>query len=63
MTFADSATRLSGLTGLLFGWSPDTFWAATPSDLAARVRAAAGEAADPADTALTARLMETFPDG
>lgn len=62
MNFAESAARLSGLAGLLFGWPPDTFWAATPAELGALVAAASGDA-DPADTALTTRLMEAFPDG
>jgi len=55
-----SATRLAGLAGLLFHWSPDIFWAATPAELAALVRAAAGETTEPVDLA---GLMEMFPDG
>ncbi|MGI4878544.1 MAG: phage tail assembly chaperone [Janthinobacterium lividum] len=45
----------------MLGWSPATFWAATPADL----RAALG--LDLAPTAAAApdlaRLMEAFPDG
>jgi len=48
------------LAGLMFGWSPDTFWAATPAELAALVAAAAGERPAPVDLA---GLMEMFPDG
>ncbi|MBN8816270.1 MAG: phage tail assembly chaperone [Sphingomonas sp.] len=58
--FADVAKRLAGLAGLMFGWSPDTFWAATPAELAVLVTAAMGEQAAPVDLA---GLMEMFPDG
>ncbi|MBS0479053.1 MAG: phage tail assembly chaperone [Proteobacteria bacterium] len=58
--FADSASHLAGLAGLLFGWSPGAFWAATPAELAALVDAARGD--DPAPVDLAA-LMEMFPDG
>ena len=33
MTFAQSAARLAGLAARGLGWTPDTFWAATPQDL------------------------------
>jgi uncharacterized phage protein (TIGR02216 family) len=58
--FGDTATRLAGHAGILFGWTPDTFWAATPADLAALVAAAAGDTPAPVDLAA---LMEAFPDG
>jgi len=58
--FVANATRLAGHAGLLFGWPPDTFWAATPAELAALVGAAAGEVPAPVDLAA---LMEAFPDG
>lgn len=60
---ARSATRLAGLAGLLFGWSPDAFWAATPAELGALAAAARGDGGDPPDAALVGRLMEMFPDG
>ncbi|UYY76660.1 phage tail assembly chaperone [Sphingomonas sp. R1] len=63
MRFADAAARLAGLAGLSFGWSPDRFWRATPAELAALVRAAAGEAVEPPSADLIARLQEQFPDG
>ncbi|MBN8849469.1 MULTISPECIES: phage tail assembly chaperone [unclassified Sphingomonas] len=65
MNFAESAARLAGLAGVAFGWSPDAFWRATPAELGALVRAAAGEGADgaPPDAAAIARLREMFPDG
>jgi uncharacterized phage protein (TIGR02216 family) len=63
-TFAEGAVRLAGLAGVLFGWSPDAFWRATPDELAALVRAVAGDApAGPPDRAAIWRLMEAFPDG
>ena len=32
--FGASAARLSGHAALLLGWTPDTFWSATPEELA-----------------------------
>lgn len=55
--------RLAGLAGLVFGWTPETFWNATPAELAALVRAAAGERVAPPAPNDIARLMERFPDG
>ena len=63
-SFTDAAGRLAGLAGLLFGWRPAEFWAATPAELGALVAAAAGEADPlPPDAALIAQLQEQFPDG
>ena len=56
-------SRLAGMAGLAFGWSPETFWSATPAELAALVRAASGEGAEPLAGADVARLREAFPDG
>jgi len=47
----------------MFGWTPDTFWRATPAELGALVAALAGDAPIPGDAALLARLKEQFPDG
>jgi uncharacterized phage protein (TIGR02216 family) len=58
--FTANATRLAGLAGLLFGWTPDTFWAATPAELAGLIDSAAGDRAAPVDLAA---MMEMFPDG
>jgi len=33
--FADGALRLSGLVPRLMGWPPESFWNATPAELAA----------------------------
>lgn len=51
------------MAGLLFGWLPDEFWSATPAELDAVLRAAAGEAVEPLQKTDIARLMEMFPDG
>ena len=45
MSFAEAAARLAGLAGIAFGWTPDTFWQATPPELVALMRALAGEGA------------------
>ncbi len=60
--FGDAALRLAGLAGVAFGWSPHTFWSATPAELGALVRAVLGDASA-ADAGLVARLKERFPDG
>jgi len=51
------------MAGIAFGWPPETFWRATPAELAALVRAAAGDEAVPLGSGETARLKEAFPDG
>jgi hypothetical protein len=61
--FADSAVRLAGLAGVMFGWGPDAFWRATPDELAALMRALLPEEATPPDAGLIARLQEAYPDG
>jgi hypothetical protein len=61
--FSDAAARLAGIAGALLGWRPDEFWEATPAELAAVLRAIAGEDATPASAADLARLKEMFPDG
>ena len=33
--FADSALRLAGHAARALGWPPETFWSATPAELAA----------------------------
>ncbi|QBM77394.1 phage tail assembly chaperone [Sphingomonas sp. AAP5] len=63
--FADAAARLAGLAGAVLGWSPDSFWRATPAELAGVVAVLRGgdAAVDPPDAATRARLQEAFPDG
>lgn len=63
MNFGEGAVRLAGRCGVLLGWTPETFWTATPAELAALVNALVPEAADPPDGAMMARLKEQFPDG
>lgn len=63
-TFAVSAARLAGQAGVLFGWTPDVFWNATPAELEGLVRALCGDGdVAPPDAATIARMMEAFPDG
>jgi len=59
--FGPAANRLAGLTARLLGWRPDTFWSATPAELAAVL----APDADPARAAIAPlsctdfdRLME-----
>lgn len=62
--FMARAARLAGQVCALAGWAPDTFWRATPEEVAGVVAALAGgegEAAASADDLRT--LMEKFPDG
>jgi uncharacterized phage protein (TIGR02216 family) len=61
--FSEGAARLAGLAGAALGWSPDAFWRATPAELAAVLRALAGEQAPAASMEDLERLMEMFPDG
>ena len=44
-------------------WSPDTFWRATPRELAAALASLAPPRAPPATRADLARLMQAHPDG
>jgi uncharacterized phage protein (TIGR02216 family) len=60
--FALGAARLAGLAGVLLGWSPSSFWRATPAELRAALEALAGpQAAVLAKDEMRA-LMERFPD-
>ena len=62
--FASRAARLAGAAGVMFGWAPADFWAATPAELGALVDALRGDAgAEAIDGATLARLKEQFPDG
>jgi uncharacterized phage protein (TIGR02216 family) len=62
-TLAASAARLAGMAGVLFGWRPDDFWNATPSELAAVIGALRGEDTCPPTPQDLAELREMFPDG
>lgn len=61
--FAEAALRLAGAAGLAFGWTPETFWNATPAELGALARTLAGESAVPPNASEIASLKELFPDG
>lgn len=63
MRFTEAALRLGGAAGVAFGWTPETFWNATPAELGVLVRALAGEDAVPLGDGELARLKELFPDG
>lgn len=62
MRLADSAARLAGLAGALLGWPPETFWAATPAELAAVLTALVPQP-ETAGADDLARLKEMYPDG
>lgn len=62
MKFADVAALLAGQAGLLLGWRPDEFWAATPAELSGILSAAHGPANDTLDPQILAALMQQFPD-
>ncbi len=59
--FAVSALKLAGLAGVLLGWRPGEFWAATPAELAAML-SALGEEPGGATGDDLRRLSEMFPD-
>lgn len=63
--FASSAASLAGMMGALFGWRPDAFWNATPSEISSILQVLAGESdhAFAATCADLARLKEMIPDG
>lgn len=61
--FSSSAARLAGQAGVLLGWLPDSFWSATPTELACVLGAMAGEATAVAGAGDLRRLMEMYPDG
>ncbi len=60
--FGPAALRLSGLTMRLLGWSPDTFWHATPAELAAALAPDSEAQPQPLGRADLARLMEMDHD-
>ncbi len=67
-TFAGQAVRRAAMAGWLLHWPPETFWRATPSELAEVLAvgiaaAGGGDGAAAPDAAAIARLKERFPDG
>jgi uncharacterized phage protein (TIGR02216 family) len=61
--FGEAAARLSGQAALLIGWTPETFWAATPAELAAIVTAAAPPPGDGIDRTTLNAMMERDAHG
>ena len=59
--FAEAAARLAGAA---WGWRPHEFWVATPAELGAIVRAAAGhgDAIGDEDVAALKRLIDAEGD-
>lgn len=55
----DDALRLA--LGVI-GWPPDTFWRATPRELAAALEGRLGRIGAPADRGALDRLMAAYPD-
>ncbi len=63
--FTPGAVRLAGLMARLAGWTPATFWAATPAEAAHTLGGWLSQdagAAPALDRAALAQLMEAFPD-
>ncbi len=61
--FGAAAARLSGHAALLLGWPPDTFWAATPEELATILTALRAPEGEALDRGTIERLMEADRDG
>ena len=57
MSFAASAARLAGLAARALGWTPETFWAATPQDLLNSLGLASDEDALGADELRSLRAL------
>jgi hypothetical protein len=51
------------MAGALLGWRPDEFWRATPAELAAVMRALAGDQLGGIDSNDLKRLCEELGDG
>ena len=65
-SFSAAAARLAGAAQYLFGWTPETFWEATPAELGAILAFRRGEGAQEnggLDRTEFTQLQEMFPDG
>lgn len=60
--FGAAAARLSGHAALLLGWTPETFWTATPQELAAILAALAPAGGEGVDRQTLHSLMERDRD-
>ncbi|MES2303822.1 MAG: phage tail assembly chaperone [Pseudomonadota bacterium] len=61
--FGPRAAALSGQAALLLGWLPDTFWAATPEELASVLSAMRVPDSGTIDKGTLDRLMEADRGG
>ncbi len=61
--FGASAAALGGQVALLLGWMPDTFWAATPEELASVLSAMRVPDGGTIDKVTLDRLMEADRGG
>lgn len=61
MTFGLAARRLAGAAAACLGWTPDTFWNATPAELSDALTPP-DEAGEPPSRAAIDALMTRFPD-
>lgn len=61
--FGACAAALGGQAALLLGWMPDTFWAATPEELASVLSAMRTTGGGTIDKGTLDRLMEADRDG
>ena len=61
-SFAASATKLAGLAARALGWTPETFWNATPAELCACL-GAGDSAAQPPSREEIAALIERDRNG
>ena len=60
--FADAALQLCAMSARLLGWTPDTFWNATPDELAACLGLEESGTAPPTRAEIAA-LMERDENG
>ena len=61
--FASAARSLAALSARTLGWTPETFWNATPEELVASLGALDEGLASPPSRALIAELMERDSHG
>lgn len=60
--FADMALRCAGLAASALGWTPDTFWNATPTELFASLAPPAASGTPPTRDEI-ARMIERDDNG
>ena len=59
--FGQAARRLASAAATLLGWTPDTFWNATPAELCDALTPPV-EAGEPPSRSTVDALMMRFPD-